>query len=239
MSFKLQNKMLAIFILAVAILFLQPSSCFAAVFYLRAEQFTKTMPDGEVVTMWGFAPDVDNNFIADTNATVPGPSLSMDTDDPNIIIHLKNNLSDPISIVIPGLATTMNPVFFTDSTGRRRVQSFTHETLPNTVGTYTWNNLKNGCFIYQSGTHPAVQVQMGLYGGLKMEAVVDTPYTGVTVDSEVDILFSEIDPALHEAVATGKYGSADPILVNQNFFKVFLNHYFIILKIPNNTKLQL
>lgn len=217
MSRKLQNRVLTVFTAAAAILVLSATPCFAAVFYLRTEQFTKTMPDGEDIIMWGFAPDVDNNFIADTNATTPGPFLSVDTDDPNIIIHLKNNLAVPVSIVIPGLVTTMKPVFFNDSTGRRRVRSFTHETGPNTIGMYTWNNLKDGSFIYESGTHQAVQVQMGLYGGLKIEADPNVPYTEVPVDYEANLFFSEIDPALHEAVAMGTYGSVNPNLITENF----------------------
>ncbi len=214
---KLQNRVLTVFTAAAAILVLSATPCFAAVFYLRAEQFTKTMPDDEIITMWGFAPDVDNNFIADTNATVPGPFLSVDTDDPDITIHLKNNLTVPVSIVISGLVTHMDPNFFFDSKGRRRVRSLTHETEPNKIGIYTWPNLKDGSFIYKSGTHQAVQVQMGLYGGLRIETNPNVPYTGVPVDNEADLFFSEIDPNLHEAIAAGTYGSVNPNLIVENF----------------------
>jgi FtsP/CotA-like multicopper oxidase with cupredoxin domain len=220
MSCKLQNRILAIFTVQLLILALAVGPSYAADYYLRAEQTTKTMPDGEIITMWGFAPDVDNTFSALTTASIPGPMLSVDTDDPNITIHLKNNLSEPVSVVVPGLVAAMTPVFFTDLDGRSRVRSFTHETLPNAIGKYTWSSLKDGTFIYQSGTHPAVQIQMGLYGGLKLEADPCVPYVGVPVDSEADIFFSEIDPALHQAVADGTYGSPaliDPVLLEENF----------------------
>ncbi len=190
---------------------------YGAEFFLRAEETTVTMPDGAVITMWGFASDVDANFTAPTVANVPGQTLYVNTNDPNIVIYLKNNLSVPVSIVIPSLIATMQPVFFQDSQGRQRVRSFTHETQPGMVGVYAWNNLRDGSFIYQSGTHPAVQVQMGLYGPLIIESDINVPYTGITVDNEVDLFFSEIDPALHEAVANGTYGSADPIVLAENF----------------------
>jgi hypothetical protein len=218
MSHELKNKTLVIFVVMLVTLALSAGSSLAAEFYLRAEQFTKTMPDGKNITMWGFAPDSDASFAAPTTATVPGPALSIDTNDPNIVIHLKNNLPKPVSIVITGLITTMQPVFFQDSRGRRRVRSFTHETQPGEIGVYTWNNLRDGSFIYQSGTHPAVQVQMGLYGTAKLEADINTPYAGVNVDNEMDLFFSEIDPALHQAVANGTYGStANPMVLSENF----------------------
>ena len=31
---------------------------------------------------------------------------------------------------------------------------------------YYWNNIQPGTYAYQSGTHPQVQVQMGLYGAM-------------------------------------------------------------------------
>jgi FtsP/CotA-like multicopper oxidase with cupredoxin domain len=100
------------------------------------------------------------------------------------------------------------------------VRSFTKETAPGQTITYTFGPLKAGTYLIQSGTHPAVQMQMGLYGVLEVydtapvapatsgrayprpsPAVVDT-----TFNSEVVLLLSEIDPALHAAVASGNYG---------------------------------
>ena len=38
-----------------------------------------------------------------------------------------------------------------------------------------------GTYLYQSGSHPAVQVQMGLYGGVTSDAAAGEVYSGVTI----------------------------------------------------------
>ena len=187
----------------------------AADFFLCAAATTKTMPDtGEVVTMWGFAQD-DNANLADGCGTgvvqIPGPMLTVPVGDNVVNINVLNNLTDPVSVVIPGQVTSMTPVMFTDAQGRNRVRSLTTETAPSATGTYTWSNFKPGSFIYQSGTHQAVQVQMGLYGGLKKDDAAGQAYPGVAYDNEVELYYSEIDPALHAAVASGNYGPASTI----------------------------
>jgi len=121
---------------------------------------------------------------------------------------------------------------------RYRVRSFDSEVLPgdsNINAPYVWdafNNttgtgLKEGTYLYQSGTHPSVQVQMGLYGPLivypdsSLNHTFGAPGTAyaapatpggnaarpaVSYNTEAILLFSEIDPALHDAIATGHYG---------------------------------
>ncbi|MBW2621875.1 MAG: hypothetical protein JRD68_03125, partial [Deltaproteobacteria bacterium] len=180
----------------------------AATYYLRAESYTMNMPDGTTVTMWGFAQDTGFE-VGDGVLSVPGPVLTVPPGDASLTIYLENNLPVPISIIIPGQSTILAPVTFTDGQGRERVRSFTTETPANntTAGEYTWTGLKPGTFLYQSGTHPAVQVQMGLYGAMTKVDVAGQAYDGsTTYDKEVVLLYSEVDPALHSAVATGNYG---------------------------------
>jgi FtsP/CotA-like multicopper oxidase with cupredoxin domain len=174
---------------------------------LRAEAATKTMPDGiTMVPMWGFAVDADP-------VTVPGPPITVTAGD-TLTVNLTNNLSVPVSLVIPGQITTMSPVWFTDAQGRQRVMSFTHEAASGGgMAVYTWTNLKPGTYLYQSGTHPAVQIQMGLYGSLIVEST--TPgqaYDDASsaYDEQLVLLYSEIDPALHEAIDDGSYGTTGP-----------------------------
>jgi FtsP/CotA-like multicopper oxidase with cupredoxin domain len=180
----------------------------AAEFYLRADQRQLTMPDNTVVTIWGFALDADNNFATvDGTPTTPGPMLTVPPADTTLILHLKNNLPEPVSLVIPGQIATMTPVFFTDGQGRRRVRAFTAEAAAKGgEATYTWTNFKPGTYLYQSGSHVAVQVQMGLFGGVKKDAAANQAYTGIAYDNEGILFLSEIDPALHAAVAGGTYG---------------------------------
>jgi len=181
----------------------------AADFHLRAEEFVKAMPDGVGVPMWGFALDASFEGAEIEAADVPGPELVVPPGDSTLTIHVDNNLTVPISIVIPGQVTTMTPQFFTDGTGRQRVQSFTHETDPNnaTEVVYTWTGLKPGTYLYHSGTHPQVQVQMGLYGALIHDAAVGEAYSGEGYDEQVLFLYSEIDPVLHQQVYDGSYGT--------------------------------
>jgi hypothetical protein len=159
--------------------------------------------------MWGFASD--SSFGAgDGVVTVPGPLLTVPVGDPTLTIHLDNNLSVPTSIMINGQSAAMTPVRNPDG----RVRSFTHETDPNNPAPvdYTWSNVSPGTYIYQSATHPAVQVQMGLYGGVTKDfaagggSLAGYAYQNLPYEVSVPLFFSEIDPALHDAVDTGNYG---------------------------------
>jgi len=204
-----------LFILTIVI----TASSFGIEIYLRADVTTKTMPGGEVVTMWGFAQD--SSFGAEDGATsVPGPLLTVPVGDDTLIIHLKNNLTEaktgvtggvPVSIMIPGQITDMTPVKWGPSPYPEyegRVRSLTHETEPGnaTPVDYIYNDFRPGTFIYHSATHMQVQVQMGLYGAVKKDFGTGEAYQGQSYDNEAIILFSEIDPALHNAVVTNNYG---------------------------------
>jgi len=211
--------------LALAGLFGFPPAASAIDYWLRAEPLTVSMPGGINVPMWGYANCTDLTFSSCTTATVPGPALTVPVGDPLLTIHLKNNLPASTSIVIPGQTATMTPVKFTDGTGRQRVSSFTHETLAGGgMADYTWSSMKPGTYLYHSGTHPQVQVQMGLYGGVKKDFALGEVYSGVTYGNEVTMLYSEIDPALHAAVDTGSYGpgTAMPSTLN------YQPRYFLI-----------
>jgi len=190
----------------------------AVEYWLRADTVNVTMPDGVTVPMWGYA--LTDSTFAPGTATVPGPALAVPPGDPVLTIHLQNNLPVATSIVIPGQVAAMTPVWDNDMSGARpsataRVRSFTHEALVGGgTADYTWTNVKPGTYLYHSGTHPQVQMQMGLYGGVTRNAVAATgttpaeAYAGVPYNNEVTLLFSEIDPALHAAVASGAYGTA-------------------------------
>jgi FtsP/CotA-like multicopper oxidase with cupredoxin domain len=187
--------------------------------WLAAREFTKTMEDGTPVPMWGFAP-ADPNFTSIGTPTVPGPRLTVPPGDTTLRIHLKNELTQaPVSLVIPGQVTALSPTWVDTSgtpipgTSRpagdttSRVRSFTTEAAPGAVQVYTWNNLRPGTYLYHSGTHPAVQVQMGLYGAVTADLALGFAYADVVYDNEMVLFFSEVDPALHEAVDDGTYGS--------------------------------
>lgn len=178
---------------------------------LKAEQRPLLMPDSTTtVQMWGFfnLSDVGTDW-------TPGPRIKLTnfaaTD--TLTINLTNSLAEPTSIVIPGQVVAMTPTWTDGTTGPRtsltqRVRSFTSEAAPAGSQTYTFTGLRPGTYLYQTGTHPSVQVQMGLYGVITVEGVAGEAYPGLTFDNEAVLLYSEVDPALHAAVATGAYGTS-------------------------------
>lgn len=180
------------------------------------------------VPVWSFLQITPAEFAAKTitttpisGAVVPGPLLTADSgDSAGLTIHLLNLLPVPVSLVIPGQPAALSPVWFDPGTGTvtgtgtrptadvtSRVRSLNFETLPGATGNYTWAALKAGTFIYQSGTHQAIQVQMGLHGGLAVASgtstaggAIGTAYPLVTYGRQVVTYLSEIDTAMHATV---------------------------------------
>jgi FtsP/CotA-like multicopper oxidase with cupredoxin domain len=175
------------------------------------------------VPMWGYALDSANfGGGCAAAASIPGPPLVVPAGE-GLTVHLRNvDLPEPTSIVIPGLVTTMSPVMHTAGPYAGRVRSFAAEATIGTDQTYAWANLEPGTYLYHSGTHPQVQVQMGLYGAVKHDAAA--PYA-----SEVTLLFSELDTGLHAAVAAGQYGPNGPVSSTIDYAP----KYFLINGEPN------
>jgi FtsP/CotA-like multicopper oxidase with cupredoxin domain len=72
------------------------------------------------------------------------------------------------------------------------------EVVVGTPQALTWNNLRPGTYLIESGTQPSIQGPMGLYGVL---VVTDAAYPGQTFDKDLTLLLSEIDPVQNAAVA--------------------------------------
>ena len=188
---------------------------------LVAGSFEQVMPDGTTVQMWGYALDPDGAG-AQPPGTVssPGPVITVPHDDSTLRIHLRNKLPVPTSLIIPGQPAAPAPTWIDAAgtvltTGNRpsgnvtaRMRSLMTETAPGDTRTYEWTGLKAGTYLYRSSTQPQVQVQMGLHGGLRKDHGQGLAYDGKPYDNDILLLFSEVDPALHEAVTNGTYGSA-------------------------------
>jgi len=176
---------------------------------------TVTLPDGTLVSvpMWGFALDANGNNVLDPGEepTVPGPRITVAPGDDTLQVWLTNTLADPVSIIVLGQKFDATVV----RNGDGRVVSMTKETAPGATVSYEFTDLRPGTFLYESGTHQAVQVQMGLYGAMTKDAVAAVPatspaeaYAGLAYAHEALLLYSEIDLALHQAVNDGTYGVA-------------------------------
>jgi VCBS repeat-containing protein len=214
----------------LAILSLGNGAALGADYFLRAEKIDMTMPGGASVPMWAFASCTDATFATCGSATVPGPALTVPPTE-GLNVTVRNTLPAPVSLVIPGQVTMMTPVWDDGSSGPRpsataRVRSFTNETPPGGTGTYAWLNMRPGTYLYHSGTHPQVQVQMGLYGAATKDFAAGFAYPGVAYDEQVTLLYSEVDPALHAAVAgpTPTYGTASGPTSTLNY----VPRYFLV-----------
>ncbi|MBV9670875.1 MAG: hypothetical protein JOZ43_07980, partial [Acidobacteriales bacterium] len=94
-----------------------------------------------------------------------------------------------------------------------RVQSFSTEVPAGATTALTWTAPRPGTYLLESGTHPGIQVPMGLIGMLVVtnaptadstgkETAAGTAYAKISYDAEVPLLFSEIDPVQNNAVST-------------------------------------
>ncbi len=145
-------------------------------------------------------------------ADSPGPRLTAAAGDNQFRIFLTNLLPEPTSIVVPGQempwSNDLNgPTWTNGAVGDRggddtlRVRSLGREAAPNGGRrAYRWtrfrsNPIKDGTFLYRSGTYQAKQVPLGLYGAFTQDSAAGTAY-GTPYASEVVLLYSELDPAV-------------------------------------------
>jgi FtsP/CotA-like multicopper oxidase with cupredoxin domain len=196
MTFRIQ---LGLSIAAACILLAQARPAAAVTYDLRADASTVT-PAGSAtpIPIWGFADDT--GVTPGSGAvTLPGPVLRVPSGEP-LTIHLTNDLPVPVSIMIPGQPHAPPPAPIMEG---GRVRSFAVEAPPGGMATYTFPSLREGTYLYQSSTNPAVQIPMGLYGAL----IVGDPPAGTT---EQLLLYSELDPELNAAVAANPAGPHSP-----------------------------
>jgi hypothetical protein len=209
------------------------SPAFALDYYLAAKAYTTTLPDGTtngaIVPMWGYVEDpggtcynaTDNqarlNCIASLPIpALPGPRITVPPGEP-LTIFLSNGLPETTSIIIPGQARPSStvgngPTWNDNTTGPRtnagqKVRSYGVEAAANGGREqYVWSNIaRSGTYLYHSGTHPQKQVYMGLYGAITKDASANEVYPGVSYDDEVILFYSDIDPAINNAIANGTY----------------------------------
>lgn len=191
---RLQIKVRQLFLLLLSTLLLATPSLAALVTVdLKAEARPVVMPDGTSIDMWGFFDQNDNG-----TSWAPVAINGLNAGD-DLTVNLTNNLAEDVSIVITGQNMNFMPTRVLDSQGRERVHSLAPAVAAAGTGSFSWTNLKAGTFLLQSGSHPAKQVQMGMYG-----SVVVAGYSGIAFDNEVLFLYSEIDPALHVPPSAAK-----------------------------------
>ncbi|HWT37099.1 MAG TPA: hypothetical protein VN289_12500, partial [Paraburkholderia sp.] len=105
------------------------------------------------------------------------------------------------------IAGTGSGASFTPPAQGPRVQSFSTEVKTGVTTGLTWNNLRPGTYLIESGTHPSIQGPMGLYGVLVVTTrptsgtTQGLAYPGINYDADLPLVLSEIDPVQNQAVA--------------------------------------
>jgi len=246
--------LLAVFLVVIGIAW-QAEAVIIGPTDIRIKHACISMPDGTVTAPTGTPAACPAGTIkmwlpADASGLIAPGSFVISADEgDNLTINVSNELAIPVSLTIPGqvLSNNTGPVWFADiahpytsatATSRpvgdvtSRVRSFSHEAPAGAPGTpgaqtaYTWNALKPGTYLILSGTHPALQVQMGIYGVLIVKAAGGVPYTDITAPAqEVTLLFSEIDPAIHNSADDVAMAAVTPTIPSTN---VFYPKYFLI-----------
>lgn len=182
-----------------------------ATFSLTARDGYVHTPDGNSIYMWSYSPG-SNAF------QLPGPVLCVNQGD-KVTVVLNNTLKEDTSIVFPGQdnvtanGAPAEPRF--NGTGGA-LTSLTNVAPANGGSvTYSFVASQPGTYIYESGTDPAKQVQMGLAGALIVRPRDSTgtlhanwayndPATQFNPATEYIMLLSEVDPGLHLAVERGQ-----------------------------------
>src|SRR4051812_12782624 len=118
----------------------------------------------------------------------------------------------PGTLTWPAAGAAGDPTFVPRPQGAR-VQSFSTEVAAGATTSLKWLAPRPGTYLLESGTHPSIQGPMGLYG---IVVVTQAPANGaagvaypaagaspvVNYNSEVPLLFSEIDPVQNNEVST-------------------------------------
>lgn len=167
-----------------------------------AEDFIST-GDGGSLLIWGLG-----NQGGGTRTQLPAPTLIVNQGE-TVTVTLNNTLPEATSLIFPG---------------QRAVQAaggvagvLTQEAPPGGTVTYTFVASQPGTYLYQSGTHMDLQVELGLVGAL---VVRPNGYNGAThriayedestlYDHEYLFLLNEIDPQIHRLVEQRRYSEID------------------------------
>jgi hypothetical protein len=180
-------------------------------------------PDGNSVFNWSFADQNTGGHFQE-----PGPVLCVNQGD-TITINLHNGLDmhpgqpsmapENVSIVFPGQENVSATGGSAPAPG-----GFTREAVPGGNVSYSFTASQPGTYIYESGTNPSKQVEMGLVGALVVRPAghADQAYTDASTQfdpsREFLIMLGELDPNLHQAVETG--GTYDFTKLHNRYFAV-------------------
>jgi FtsP/CotA-like multicopper oxidase with cupredoxin domain len=150
------------------------------IFTLEAQPGYIQLPDGNTMYMWGYAPG-GGGF------QYPGPVLCVNQGD-TVTVILNNTLPEDVSIIFPGQENVLangapaQPEF----NGPAGALSSLTNVAANSSGSVTYSFVASnpGTYLYESGTNPAKQVRMGLFGALLVRPTMGAGFFYNRADSE-------------------------------------------------------
>lgn len=169
-------------------------------FNLRATDMRMIAPDGNSIYMWGFTDDAGP-------AQAPGPTLCVNQGD-TVTVNLTNDLPVDVSIVFPG----QSGVLANGAPAQPQYAAGTLTSLANAAAanggtmSYSFVAAEPGTYLYESGSNPAMQIDMGLYGALVVRPSLGANYAYNDASTQFDpqreylLVLHELDPILHDAV---------------------------------------
>jgi hypothetical protein len=198
--------------LAATTLALLPSAARATIlgetgntFHLCAQPNVISTGDGDSMFMWLYARGVNGR------PQYPGPTILM-TEGDEITITLTSVLPVPTSLIFPGLTVTESGGAPSSSplVSRETLVTETDCTRnPRKTVTYHVTASAPGTYLYQSGSRPDLQVEMGLAGTIIVRpsgcgpTQCDRAYGDASTryDREYLLFLTDADPLIHQHVA--------------------------------------
>ncbi len=176
-------------------------------FTLTAKSGYISTSDGNNIYFWGFANGAGP-------VQYPGPTLIVNQG-ATITVTLNNELPVPVSILFPGQGAV--------TTSGGVAGALTREAAPAGSVTYTFTASQAGTYLYNSGTQPDLQVEMGLVGALIVRPsgfnLADTAtwrayaHDDARYNHEFLFLLTEMDENIHDQVELAVQ-SGQPIAVD-------------------------
>lgn len=168
-------------------------------FTLTAKAAYLSTPEGNSIYFWGYAG-------GDGPAQYCGPTLIVNQGQA-VTVTLRNELPVPTSIVFPG-QTGVTAAGGTAGLLTREAPAKAGDT-PGTV-VYSFTAARPGTFLYNSGTRPDLQIEMGLVGALIVRPAGFDPMMPATwrayttadtaFDQEFLFLLTDMDDTIHSEV---------------------------------------
>ncbi len=175
--------------------------------------------DGSSVYFWGLSNDNGSSVVQ-----YPAPTLILQQGD-TITITLKSALAEPTSLIFPGQKVTA-------SGGIAGLLTQEAPADGVTTVTYTFVAEEPGTYLYQSGTHPELQVEMGIIGAIIIRPAGFDPmaprayaHEDSSYDKEELFLMTEMDPRIHEWVRL--YG-ADSLYADTDFLTDYVANLWFL-----------